>query len=322
MTLTDWRDVPSDVVQPLLLAERRRVLDTLHWDVAASFRDVEHARQRGDLPGLLLHDASGRAVGWAFYGLSNRLLQIGGLYAPTAGGLRALLDRILTSPEAELAAGVSCFLEARNRSLTSALTRLRFDLQRHAYLEATLTTPWPTLSSRADVKPLALPDAPALVRLLARSYAGDRIAQTFAPSGRIDEWAQYAGQLLNGPAVGIWQADQSFAVDGPDGHLAAAVVTTEIARGISHVAQVVVDPRRRRQGLARTLLLQAATAASTRGAKRLTLMVGEDNHGARALYASLGFVERGTFVFGTRGPVPRTLGGVTMRATGGLRATA
>ena len=153
MTLVDWRDVPSEVVQPLLLAERRRALDTLHWDLSPSLKAVELARQRGDLAGLLLYDAKGRPVGWAFYLLANRLLQIGGLSAPTAGGLRVLLDRVLESPEAQLAQGVSCFLEAKTRSLTSALTRLRFDIQRHVYLEATLTTPWPA--------PRQLPDAAA-----------------------------------------------------------------------------------------------------------------------------------------------------------------
>ena len=323
MTLVDWRDVPTEVVQPLLLAERRHALESLHWDLSPSLKGVELARQRGDLAGLLLYDAKKRPVGWAFYLLANRLLQIGGLSAPTAGGIRVLLDRVLESPEAQMAQGVSCFLEVKTRSLTSALTRLRFDLQRHAYLEATLTTPWPAPAAELldQVRPLALTDAPALVRLLARSYAGERIAQTFAPNARIDEWAQYVGQLLNGPAVGAWQPEQSFAVATPNGQLAAAVVTTEIARGIAHVAQVAVDPAHRRQGLARQLLIHAAAAATAHGAKRLTLMVGESNARARTLYDTLGFAERGAFIHGTRGPVPRTLAGVTIRATG-LRASA
>ena len=318
MTLVDWRDVPSDVVQPLLLAERRRALEVLHWDQGPSLKAVELARQRGELAGLLLYDAKGRPVGWAFYLLANRRLQIGALCAPTAGGLRALLDRVLESPEAQMAHGVSCFLEATSPSLISALKRQRFDVHRHAYLEAALSA-WPTHPD-GQCRPLALADAPGLVRLLARGYAGEPLAQTFAPNARIEEWAQYAGQLLNGPAAGAWRSDQSFAVATPDGQLSAAVVTTEIARGIAHIAQLVVDPAHRRRGLARELVLQAAAAAAAQGAKRLTLMVGERNAHARALYDALGFAERGLFVSGSRGPVPRTLGGVTMRA--GLRATA
>lgn len=320
MTLVDWRDVPSAVVQTLLLADQRHALDTLHWDLSPSLEAVELARQRGDLAGLLLYDAKGRPVGWAFYQLANGFLQIGNLSAPTAGGLRTLLHHVLASPEAQLAHRVSCFLEARSRSLTSALTRLRFDIERHVYLEASLATRWPS-PSRPDARPLELGDAPALVRLLAKGYAGERVAQTFAPNARIDEWAHYAGRLLNGPAAGTWRPDQSFAVSTPDGQLAAAVVTTEIARGIAHIAQVVVDPEFRRKGLARRLLLTAAAAAISQGAKCVTLMVGETNSRARALYDELGFAHRGAFIHATRGPVTRTLGGVMVRATGSAHAT-
>jgi ribosomal protein S18 acetylase RimI-like enzyme len=320
MTLVDWRDAPSEVVQPLLLAERKRTLDRLHWDMGPSFKAVELARQRGDLAGLLLKDRHGRPTGWVFYVLSNRLLQIGGLNASSAGGLRVLLDGVLASTEATLAQGVSCFLEASTPSLPSALTRLRFELQRQDYLEAPLGAPWKATPG-AGLRLLDRDDAPELVRLLARTYAGLPMARVFAPNARIEEWAQYTAQLLSGPAVGTWQPNQSFAVAGPGGRLIGAIVTTEVARGISHVAQLVVDPQHQRAGLGRALMAAASAAAATEGAKRVTLMVDTGNAAAQALYASLGFAPRGQFLFGRRGPVPRTLAGVTFRA-GTLRATA
>jgi ribosomal protein S18 acetylase RimI-like enzyme len=320
MTLVDWRDVPTDVIQPLLLAERRRVLDRLHWDMGASFKALELARQRGDLAGLLLKDRYGRPAGWAFYILSNRMLQIGGLHATSAGGVRELLDGILASTEATLAQGVSCFLEASTSSLPSALTRLRFDLLRHDYLEAPLGASWKG-TGVAGMRLLHRDDAPELVRLFARTYAGLPAARMFAPNARLEEWAHYTAQLLSGPAVGTWQPNQSFVVPGEDGRLIAAVVTTEVARGISHVAQVVVDPAYHRRGIGRALMCATADAAATEGAKRLTLMVEDTNAAAQGLYASLGFAPRGQFLFGRRGPVPRTLAGVTFRA-GQLRATA
>jgi ribosomal protein S18 acetylase RimI-like enzyme len=321
MTIQDWRDAPADVVQGLLLAERRRVLEQLHWDLAPSLKAVEQARQRGELPGLILQDRHGRPVGWAFYLLANRLLQIGGLQAPTAGGLRLLLDHVLSSSEAQMAQGVACFLEATSPSLTSALTRWRFDLHRHAYLEASLTNGWP-LAPTPTLRPLVLADAPELVRLLARSYAGERVARAFAPNARIEEWAQYVGQLLNGPAVGIWRPDLSLALSSPDGRLAGALVVTEVARGIAHVAQLAIDPAHRRKGLGRQLVTAAGVGAAAQGAKRLTLMVSEANEPALTLYRSLGFAPRGVFLHGVRGPVPRTLNGVTIRATGGLQKIA
>jgi ribosomal protein S18 acetylase RimI-like enzyme len=321
MTVTDWRDAPAETIQPLLLAERARVLDALHWDLAPSLRLVEQARQRGEIPGLLLHDQDGRSCGWAFFLLARGVLQIGGLRAPSAGGLRLLLDGVIASPEAELAQSVSCFLEATTPSLASALARIRFDLQTHQYLEAPLAG-WPALSGRPAVRALGEQDAAALVRLMARCYAGDPNARAFAPQGRLEEWAQYVGQLFSSPVLGTWQPSTSFAVDGPDGALLGAVITTEIARGIGHIAQIVVDPPARRRGLARQLLVAAGAAAASQGTRRLTLLVADSNIAARQLYASTGFTPRGHFLHGMRGPVPRRVGGVTIRATGGLRAIA
>lgn len=320
MTLTDWRDAPSDVVQPLLLAERARVLDALHWDLAPALRLVEQARQRGDVPGLILRDRAGEPIGWAFYLLAHRTLQLGGVHARTAAGLRLLLDRVLASPEAELAQGVSCFLPAASPSLVSALGRLRFEIRVHDCLEVSLAA-WP--GAPVDGTPIRLlheSDAPAAVRLLARAYAGEKSARTFAPTGRIEEWAQYVGQILTGPALGTWRPSQSFGVDAPGGALLAAVLTTEIARQVAHVAQIAVDPDARRRGLARRLLLAAGAAATAEGMKRLTLVVDEDNTPARDLYASLGFTPIGRWIHAIRGPVPRRIGGVVVRASARGRA--
>jgi len=162
--------------------------------------------------------------------------------------------------------------------------------------------------------PLAEGDAAPAVRLLARAYAGESTARCFAPNARLDEWAQYLGQTLSTPGVGRFLPDASFIAKD---NVAAQgqVVTTEIARGVAHVAQVAVDPGARRQGLARRLVLAAGAAAAGQDAKRVTLIVSEDNASARGLYASLGFVPRGEFIFGHRGPVPRHVGGVTIRAS-------
>lgn len=324
MKVVDWRDVSAETVQSLLLAERRRVLESLHWDLAPSFRLVEQARQRGDVPGLVLYEGEDDPAGWAYYVLANRLLQIGGVRASSARGIRSLLDAVLTSPEAELAHGVTCFMEAASGSLASALVRLRFDLHTHQYLEAPVASVVTTAvsSNVATVRPLGGADTPALVRLLARSYAGEPTARAFAPNGRLEEWAHYLGQLLSGPSVGTWRPEQSFAALDASGQLVAVIITTEVARGIAHVAQIAVDPAARGRGLARTLLAAAATAATAAGAKRVTLIVHEENAVARRLYDAAGFTQRGTFLQGARGPVPRRVGGVTIRATGRLSMTA
>ncbi len=315
-TVQDWRDVSSTEVLPLLETERRRWLDSLHWDLGPALRLVEEARLRGEVPGLVLRRADGTASGWAFYVLADRQLQIGAVQAATAAGVRQLLDGILAAPEAELASSVSCFLYPGSRSVASALVRQRFELQEPHYLEANLAT-MPGLSDPVDdsgLSPLGTQDGAAAARLLARAYAGNPAARAFAPNARLDEWAQYLGQIFATPSVGAWLPDASLiATSSSPDKLAGLVVTTEVARGTAHIAQVVVDPTVRRQGLGRRLLLAAASRAASLGAKRLTLIVDEQNAAARALYASLGFTSRGTFLFGLRGPVPRRVGGIIIR---------
>ena len=313
MTVVDWRDVAGDVVGSLLLAERDRTLEQIGWDLARSFSVVEAARQHGELPGLILLDRRGEASGWVFFVLANRMLQIGGLHAPTAGGVRGLLQAALQSPEAGMAHGVSCFLRATSPSLSSALLRLGFDLHRYDYLDAPLSGAWQAATPAG--RPLTLGDAPHLVRLLARGYAGEPAGRALVPTGRMDEWAGYVGQLLTGPAAGLWRPDLSLAQWAPDGTMAAALVVTEVADRVAHVAQLVVDPAHRRRGVARALLAAGGAAAAAHGGGQLTLLVSQANDAALSLYRSMGFGPRAAFVHGLRGPVPRTVNGVTIRAS-------
>ncbi len=64
-------------------------------------------------------------------------------------------------------------------------------------------------------------------------------------------------------------------------------------RHVLAVEGLAVDPARRRLGLGRLLVVAAAAEAAARGARRLTLRVLAPNAGARALYASCGFVVEG-----------------------------
>ena len=64
----------------------------------------------------------------------------------------------------------------------------------------------------------------------------------------------------------------------------------------AHVLQIhglVVDPALRRRGLARLLVDAAVDEARRRGVRKLSLRVFAPNEGARALYASAGFVTEG-----------------------------
>jgi len=57
-----------------------------------------------------------------------------------------------------------------------------------------------------------------------------------------------------------------------------------------HIVNLAVYPEVRRQGLGRRLLKEALHTGRLYGAKTAFLEVRQSNHGAQALYASLGFV--------------------------------
>jgi ribosomal protein S18 acetylase RimI-like enzyme len=89
------------------------------------------------------------------------------------------------------------------------------------------------------------------------------------------------------------------------GALDACLVSTRLDDRTTHVAQVVVDPARHRQGLASRLLAWSAQSAIRGGAVRQTLLVAESNAAARALYARLGFTTRAVFLFADRPRITR-----------------
>lgn len=60
---------------------------------------------------------------------------------------------------------------------------------------------------------------------------------------------------------------------------------------VAELQRVAVAPAYRRRGLARALVADVVSMAAAEGAERLLLEVAESNAAARALYASLGFVE-------------------------------
>jgi ribosomal protein S18 acetylase RimI-like enzyme len=75
----------------------------------------------------------------------------------------------------------------------------------------------------------------------------------------------------------------------PEKMLAGFIVSTEIAAGHAHLAQVAVSPSAQGLGLGKLLLGRAIDALSRAGYRTVSLMVTESNQRAISLYASMGF---------------------------------
>jgi len=221
--------------------------------------------------------------------------------------VRRLLDRVLEAPEAARARSLSAFLYPASDSVRIALERRRFSLQAHPYLHRPLeATSAPAMPEDIVVRRLQQLEPADVVRLFARAYATSPEARCFAPDGRLDQWAQYLGQLLTTPGCGTYCEAASFGlIRESDQRLVGAVITTALSDRTAHIAQVVVDPSAQRMGLARRLVQLASVDAREAGHDALTLIVADSNHAARGLYASLGFSERGSFLYASRAALSR-----------------
>ncbi|MGW2614778.1 GNAT family N-acetyltransferase [Streptomyces sp. NPDC001500] len=94
-----------------------------------------------------------------------------------------------------------------------------------------------------------------------------------------------SGEAGSGDGPSVWFAS----VPGPDGGAPAAIGRCAVDGRWAGFAAVEVDPARRREGLATAVMAALARQALAEGASAAWLQVEEDNTGARALYARMGF---------------------------------
>src|SRR3954451_18506147 len=84
-----------------------------------------------------------------------------------------------------------------------------------------------------------------------------------------------------------------LAGDGPDGLAVLRFRPSLWTEGLEcYLAELYVVPDRRGQGLGRALMTAAIEEARAQGADHMDLGTSEDDVAARALYESLGFVNR------------------------------
>jgi GNAT superfamily N-acetyltransferase len=307
MTVVDWRTCADHEVAPLLAAETGAWRRELDWDVTEAWRVVEPARRGGQLPGFVLRDDRGRAIGWTAFLLHRTSLQVLAFAAPDAQVAETLVDAILASPEAASAESVIFCVRATASPLRPVLEPLEFQVDPYRYLSLDLhalfhsTTPASPPAARPHVTRPWDDDAGAFERLCARAYAGSQEIRAFAPSGSAEEWRDYVGSLLSGPGCGWFRPALSYVVpDRRPGVLLGAVFVTDLGLSTAHVAQIVVDPSHRGAGIATCLLRAAARAAYEQGYARMTLLVSAANRPAEHAYARMGFRERSAFAVATR----------------------
>jgi len=134
-------------------------------------------------------------------------------------------------------------------------------------------------------------DTPRFLVLLKNNFPEEEALMGTRPEGvtrivrRVFRWDT---RFLLGLLRLLGQSFFRFYVIEAD-HQVVATTFLSFSERSGYVSMVVVDPARRRQGLARRLLKQARVATVRRGRRYIALDVLEANAPARTLYESLGY---------------------------------
>jgi len=160
---------------------------------------------------------------------------------------------------------------------------------------AVITTP--ILASIPQLRPLnILTDLPLVADLVETCFAGtlDTEGQRYIQQmrragndGHFLRWAANAMDTVSMPLSGyVWEESREVVGN------VSLVPYKRNGKKVYLIANVAVRPEYRRKGIARALTVSAMQHASERHAQATWLHVRDDNPGAAALYASLGFRQR------------------------------
>jgi ribosomal protein S18 acetylase RimI-like enzyme len=297
MIVRDWRDADAADTQLLYAREQDFWVRELFWDASSSWREIEQARTTWGLPGRMAIDHKRTVRGWSYYMPDGETLHIGGIAADTkdatAGLLDAALDMASVPPRP---VRVSCFVPDRAEGFEAALVERGFTCEHYHYLVRTLPHAADGVGA-IEAEGWRDDDLADAAELLQTAY-GEHGRQ-FAPRGTLTEWEHYTRGLVERPGCGDLEPAITRVVRDA-GNMIALVLTTRVAPGTIHLAQVAVHPGRRREGFARKLVDEACRLAQPRAARQATLLVGDRNTAARKLYASMGFEPRATFIAATK----------------------
>lgn len=308
MHAIDWRDVDAALMRSLYAREIARWRETLAWDTTAIWPIVEQGRALGTVSGAVVFDGPGEPAGWCFALLQRDLFQVGGFVACSEAATAALLGALAASPAGRIARRWSWFGWFDAAGLAGMLASHGEEMVRYVYLHRALAVDEAVSSPVVgEVVPRSLrawraSDAVMLPGLLASAYPAREVGRSFAVSGTLDQWREYAAQIVGGGGCGVFDPGLSV-VAGPTGFggaLDGAALLTRIAPSTAHLAQLAVRAGAQARGLGRALVAHALGRAAAGGCTGITLLVHEQNTRARRLYLEAGFEERAAFLSAAR----------------------
>jgi ribosomal protein S18 acetylase RimI-like enzyme len=279
--------------------EARRV-PGIEW-LAPDLAERAAAMRRGEsVDGFLLVGPSDEAVGIALGGTEAETGIV--IHPYLAEGFRtaATLDAFLRALGTERPVRVvhEPIFGVPEGELTALLGGLGFHRIVRADMGFAAERPLPEVPDDPNfpLRALSAEDAPALARLMARSYDDNLDDRALFQRWRdpAEDARRSIGEIL-GAGLGTWRPDASFGVPVPGG-LAAATIVNDLGGPL--ISEVMTDPDWRRRGFARRSLRASVAAVRSAGLGAPRLVVNLGNHRAHRLYESFGFVVDPRFVGG------------------------
>ncbi len=292
----DWARVPAAEMAECYRREADRWRGQLDWDTTGTWSTLDDARRSGGVPGFVTRDQTGAVAGWTYYLLHGDELQIGALVASSPETAADLLDAVLNSPSASLAARTLFFAFTGAPGVMEVLAQRGFHVDVTHYLVCELTAPASAIQTWPAWRDEAMDDVAEVLRA---AYGVDS-RRAFAPSGALADWRHYVQQLTRATGCGQFLPELSPLACAAGGGLDGATIVTQVSATMAHLAQLAVRPQASGTGLGRRLLAAVMEGATSHGFMRLSLLVSDANAPARGLYAHQGFTPRGTFVTATR----------------------
>jgi ribosomal protein S18 acetylase RimI-like enzyme len=307
--ILDLRHFAAPVLRPVLDAEGELWSKRLHWDYRASARLLMQYLDNHLLPGYAALE-SGQVTGYTFCVYEETKAVIGDVFAmpgrsPEASEstpepaheieetlLRHLFETLLNSPNVDrIESQLLLHPSGKHKEI---FREWGFEMYRRLFmvqpLEGHLTRPRIELPAELELRAWRDEDLNAAARLIATAYSGHPDSLINDQYRSVHGSMRFLHNIVRYSGCGVFSSLASHVVvERKSRELAALVLGSRVSPQSGHITQLCVHPKYRRHGLARALLLVAASHFVGQGVSEISLTVTEANSNAIELYKSEGY---------------------------------
>jgi ribosomal protein S18 acetylase RimI-like enzyme len=296
--LVALRELGAADLQPLLEEEKARWLALLHWDFTASAELVLRYAAMQALEGCALLDGDDVA-GYVYWVSEEHKGLIGDLYLRSAWRtpasenalLGAALGEIRRNPWVRRVEAQLMHLGARSSQVAPA------GLRPHAYPRHFMLAPLSGIHSlrqwNADpglrFEPWAMRWLDESSELIARVYAGHVDSEINDQYHSARGARRFLQNIVQYPGCGRFAADASWVAVDPAGRAQGLCLSSRVAAGAGHIAQICLAPEFQGRGAGYELLRRGMAALASTGAEEVSLTATAANQHAIRLYERFGF---------------------------------